>query len=65
MTAIIWDPVGELLTPEAKEKITKENYERIFNKARKDFRAREAANNKQPRQPIQWSPASGYALPKM
>jgi hypothetical protein len=61
----LWDPVWELLTPEAKEKITKENYERIFDQARKDVRAWEAANNNQPRQPPKWSPASGYALPKM
>lgn len=61
----LWDPVWELLTPEAKEKITKENYERIFDQARKDVRAWEAANNNQPKQPPKWSPASGYALPKM
>ena len=37
-----WDPVWELLTTEAKEMITKGNYERIFDKARKDVRAWEA-----------------------
>jgi hypothetical protein len=60
----LWDPVWELLTPEAKEKVTKGNYERIFDQARKDVRAWEAANRDLPKRPVKWSPASGYALPE-
>jgi hypothetical protein len=37
-------PVWALLTPEAKQKVTKGNYERLFDKARKDVRAWESAN---------------------
>ena len=40
----IYDPLWKLLTPEAREKILKTNYERIFDKARKDVRAWEKAN---------------------
>lgn len=60
----LWDPVWEKLTPEAKQKVTTGNYERIFDKARKDVRAWEAANKDVPGRPIKWSPASGYALPQ-
>lgn len=49
-----------LVTPEAKEMITKGYYEWIFDKARKDVRAREAANEGKPHAPTKWSPASGY-----
>jgi len=54
-----WDPVWKLLTPEAKAKICKGNYERIFDKARKDVRAWEQANLKAPRPAPKWSPISG------
>jgi predicted TIM-barrel fold metal-dependent hydrolase len=40
----IYDPLWKLLTPEARDKILKTNYERIFDKARKDVRAWEKAN---------------------
>jgi predicted TIM-barrel fold metal-dependent hydrolase len=40
----IYDPLWNLLTPDAREKILKTNYERIFDKARKDVRAWEKAN---------------------
>jgi predicted TIM-barrel fold metal-dependent hydrolase len=55
----LWDPVWALLTPEAKTKVCKGNYERIFDKARKDVRAWEQANLNAPRPVPQWSPASG------
>jgi predicted TIM-barrel fold metal-dependent hydrolase len=35
----MWKPVFDLLTPEAKEKILKRNYERIFDQGRKNVRA--------------------------
>ncbi len=41
-----YDPLWQLLTPEAREKVRKGNYERLFNKARVDVRAWEAANLK-------------------
>jgi hypothetical protein len=40
----IYDPLWKLLTADAREKILKTNYERIFDKARKDVRAWENAN---------------------
>ncbi len=39
-----YEPVWALLTPEAKEKIVKGNYERLFDRARTRVRAWEAAN---------------------
>jgi len=42
----IYDPLWKLLTPESREKILETNYERIFDKARKDVRAWEKANIK-------------------
>jgi predicted TIM-barrel fold metal-dependent hydrolase len=54
-----WDPIWALLTPEAKAKICKGNYERIFDKARKDVRAWEQANLNAPRPEPKWSPISG------
>ena len=42
----MWDPVWERLTPEAKEKITKGNYERLFNTARTRVRAWEKTHAK-------------------
>jgi hypothetical protein len=38
----LWDK----LTPEAREKILKKNYEKLFDKARTDVRAWEKANLK-------------------
>ncbi len=55
----IWEPVWELLTPEAKEKITKGNYERLFDTARKNVRAWEKAHANDPAPPVKWSPAAG------
>ncbi|MBA4320985.1 MAG: amidohydrolase [Flavobacterium sp.] len=40
----IYDPLWELLTPEAREKILKKNYETLFDKSRKDVRAWEKAH---------------------
>jgi hypothetical protein len=40
----IYDPVWKLLTPEAKEKVRKGNYVRLFDGARQRVRAWEAAN---------------------
>ena len=42
----LWDPVWSRLTPEAKEKVTKGNYERLFDAARVKVRAWEKANAK-------------------
>ena len=42
----IYDPLWQLLTPDAREKILKKNYETLFDKARKDVRAWEAVNVK-------------------
>lgn len=55
----IWEPIWALVTPEAKALICKGNYERIFDKARKDVRAWEAANVGQPNPEPQWTPISG------
>jgi hypothetical protein len=54
-----WKPVLDLLTPEARELVLKGNYERIFDKARKDVRAWEAANKVQPKKEIPYTPISG------
>jgi predicted TIM-barrel fold metal-dependent hydrolase len=40
-------PVWALLTPEAKQKVTKGNYERLFDKARQQVRAWESVNLQQ------------------
>jgi hypothetical protein len=37
-------PLWALLTPEAKQKITRGNYERLFDKAQQQVRAWESAN---------------------
>ena len=42
----LYFPLFERLTPEAKQKLLKGNYERIFDKARRDVRAWEKANLK-------------------
>jgi predicted TIM-barrel fold metal-dependent hydrolase len=42
----IYEPLWKILTPEAREKILKTNYERLFDKARKDVRAWEKTNVK-------------------
>ena len=39
-----YDPLWPLLTPEAKQKVLKGNYERLFDPARLQVRAWEAAN---------------------
>jgi predicted TIM-barrel fold metal-dependent hydrolase len=39
----LYDPLWKLLTPEASDKVRLGNYERLFDKARKDVRAWEAA----------------------
>jgi hypothetical protein len=40
----IYDPLWQLLTPDAREKILKKNYETLFDKARMDVRAWEKAH---------------------
>lgn len=40
----LWKPVFELLTPEAKEKLLKGNYERLFDQAARRVRAWESEN---------------------
>ena len=55
----MWEPIWQLLTPEAKALVCKGNYERIFDQARKDVRAWEAANVGQPEPEPQWTPISG------
>lgn len=46
----MYEPVWKLLTPEAREKVLKGNYERLFDAARARVRAWEAANvRKEPR----------------
>jgi predicted TIM-barrel fold metal-dependent hydrolase len=54
-----YEPVWALLTPEAKAKVCRGNYERIFDKARKDVRAWEEANLKLSPPEPKWSPISG------
>jgi hypothetical protein len=41
-----YDPLWKLLTPEARDKVRKGNYERLFDEARRRVRAWEAANIK-------------------
>lgn len=41
-----YDPVWKLLTPDAREKDRKGNYERLFDAARARVRAWEAANQR-------------------
>jgi len=55
----MWEPIISLLTPEAKAKVFKGNYERIFDKARKDVRAWEMANVSAPKPLPKWTPISG------
>jgi predicted TIM-barrel fold metal-dependent hydrolase len=42
----LWDPVWERLTPEARQKVTKGNYERLFDAARVKVRAWEKKHPK-------------------
>jgi hypothetical protein len=55
----LWEPVWKLLTPEAKAKVCKGNYERLFDQARVKVRAWEKANLGKPGPVPQSSPASG------
>jgi predicted TIM-barrel fold metal-dependent hydrolase len=57
-----WDGFWDLLTPEAREKVLKGNYERIFDQARKDVRAWEAVHVGQPDPEPQWTPISGGGM---
>jgi hypothetical protein len=45
----MYDPLWKLLTPEAREKVKKGNYERLFDAAKKKVRAWEATNMKNAR----------------
>ena len=51
MTAVfhLYDPLWKLLTPEASHKVRLGNYERLFDRARRDVRAWEAAQLKDAR----------------
>jgi predicted TIM-barrel fold metal-dependent hydrolase len=42
----LYDPLWQILTPDAREKILKKNYETLFDKSRKDVRAWEKAHIK-------------------
>jgi hypothetical protein len=55
----MYAPMFAQLTPEAKEKVLKGNYERLFDKARRDVRAWEAANVGKPRPAPAPTPISG------
>jgi hypothetical protein len=55
----MYAPMFAQLTPEAKEKVLKGNYERLFDKARRDVRAWEAANVGKPRPAPVPTPISG------
>jgi hypothetical protein len=57
-----YEPIRSLLTPEAKAKIFKGNYELLFDQARKKVRAWEKANLDAPRPVPQWSPTSGTGI---
>jgi len=41
-----YEPLWKLLTPEVSEKVRKQNYERIFDEARRKVRSWEAAHIK-------------------
>lgn len=58
-----WKPVLDRLTPAARALVLKGNYERIFDQARKDVRAWEAAHAGLPRPEPKWSPISGTGHP--
>ncbi len=58
----MWDPVWQLLTPEAKYLICKGNYERIFDRAREMVRTWERAHANDRSPAPKWSPASGAAV---
>jgi len=56
----MYAPLLAALTPEARAKVLKGNYERLFDAARKKVRAWEAANVGKPLPPPQPTPISGY-----
>jgi predicted TIM-barrel fold metal-dependent hydrolase len=55
----MYAPLFAQLTPETREKVLKGNYERLFDKARRDVRAWEAANLGKPRPAPAPTPISG------
>jgi predicted TIM-barrel fold metal-dependent hydrolase len=55
----MWEPVMKLLTPEAKEKIFKTNFHRIYDTARKKVGAWEKKHMDDPLPKPKWSPAAG------
>lgn len=57
-----YEPIRSLLTQEAKAKIFKGNYERLFDKARTKVRAWEKANMNRAKPVPKWSPASGTGI---
>ena len=57
-----YEPIRSLLTAEAKAKIFKGNYERLFDLARTKVRAWEETNLNKPRPEPKWSPASGTGI---
>ena len=57
-----YEPIRSLLTAEAKAKIFKGNYVRLFDLARTKVRAWEKTNLNKPRPVPKWSPASGTGI---
>jgi predicted TIM-barrel fold metal-dependent hydrolase len=55
-----YEPLWKLLKPETKQKVLFGNYERLFDKARKDVRAWEKANAGKPAPIPAPTPVSGY-----
>ena len=59
-----YEPLWQLLTPEARQAVLFGNYERLFDAARVKVRAWERANVGKPRPPTPPVRASGYELPQ-
>lgn len=55
----MYDPLWNMLTPDASHKVRLGNYERLFNAAAKKVRAWEAANVGKPKKAPEYTPASG------
>jgi predicted TIM-barrel fold metal-dependent hydrolase len=55
----MYEPLYAALTPEARSKLLKGNYERLFDEARRKVRSWEAAHANERRPPPPWTPASG------
>jgi hypothetical protein len=55
----MWEPVMKLMTPEAKEKIFKTNFHRVYDTARKKVGEWEKKHMNDPLPKPKWSPAAG------